>query len=230
MKSIDDLPVANHGNDWFEFCLPHEINDAVKRVFQHIHIDEEILKSMHDEMQRISEEDSLTAYVLRRIFMTHITILGLDHIYRRYLTGHDLRDKTLHRSIYNNPAELEKMCFALGRRPLVNDIDYNAIHISVERDTSIIDLNDMVAEIKLKAGKIRLRITPNESFDVVEITFDPVEIDGKMMRIDGTYRQCKSERPQKEEVNVLRYYYDEYREAKVWWEKEKKKREKAEEK
>lgn len=230
MKSIDDLPVANHGNKWFEFCLPHEINDAVKQVFQNIHIDKAFLRSMHDEMQRISEEDSLTAYVLRRNYVTHITILGLGHIYRRYLTGHDLNDKTLHRSIYNNPAELEKMCFALARRPLVNDIDYNAIHIPVEKDASIIDLNDMVADIKLKAGQIRLRVAPNESFDVVEITFDPVEIDGKMMRIDGTYRQCKSERPQKEEVNVLKYYYDEYREAKVWWEKEKKKREKAEEK
>lgn len=225
MKSIEDLPVANHGNNWFEFCLPHEINDAVKEVFQNIHMDEEFLRNMHDEMQRISEEDSLTAYVLRRNFVTHITILGLGHIYRRYLTGHDLKDKTLHRSIYSNPSELEKMCFALARRPLVNDIDYNTIHISVEKDTSIIDMNDMVADIKLETGKTRIKVIPNESFDIAEITFDPVKIDGEKVRIDGTYRQCKSERPQKEEVNVLRYYYDEYREAKAWWEREKDKRE-----
>ena len=128
--SIDRVPVA--GRDYLdeEFCNPltrlkaDHVTDAAKEVFREVEIASEVLSTLEAEMEeKISQlevsEKTVSAYLLRRNFATHLQVLGLDRADIQYLLGHCIEDAYIERSDYTD-AELYRISQIMEQRPLLN--------------------------------------------------------------------------------------------------------------
>ena len=79
-------------------------------------------------------ESSVTAYLLRRNFATHLKILGLDHSDIQYLLGHCIDDPYVNRPDYTD-SRLYSISKLLSNRRLVNDAPETTICLTPYSDT-----------------------------------------------------------------------------------------------
>lgn len=125
---IDELPIACVGDNFSLRCSAHQLTAAGREMFRRIkmssaqlaYIDAEL--SDQETASELKEQDP-SAYLLRRNFGTHLSILGLSESEIEYLIGHDIQDAYETRNEYVNEERLWLIKEKLDKRPILNRID-----------------------------------------------------------------------------------------------------------
>ena len=143
---INSIPIASKGylkdgSVSFERLRADSLTDISKDVFQAVGISSEVLSTLEIEMEEGIEklevsESSVTAYLLRRNFATHLKILGLDHPDIQYLLGHCIDDPYVNRPDYTD-SRLYSISKLLSNRPLVNEAPETTICLAPYSDTTL---------------------------------------------------------------------------------------------
>lgn len=123
--SIEELPIACHGERYEERCSASDLTKAGKRLFREIRLDEKVVAEISFELDhRLAEEDyaeqEATSYFFRRNFATHLAILGFKEDEMRYLMGHELLSPGSAKEFMTNPEILYRMKQKLEMRPVLS--------------------------------------------------------------------------------------------------------------
>lgn len=148
---INKLPVAGGKeplcaeSDFTKRLRASDLTDAAKDLFKEIGLEPEVLSALEvlideakkeekerqkfqdsnetsdETIEELVKEKNPTAYLFRRNFATHLKILNLELVARKYLMGHDMKDEYKDRSSFNNNEKLFALSEKLRLRPLLNE-------------------------------------------------------------------------------------------------------------
>lgn len=130
---VDELPVVCKGyysvdGNYKKRATAQDITDTAKTLFAEIGMEPRQLAYLENELaqnnlaQIVNEKDA-TAYLLRRNYATHLSILGLSVAEIQYLIGHDVEDAYEVRNEFVDEDRLHLMAVKLRKRPLLNHIE-----------------------------------------------------------------------------------------------------------
>ena len=130
---VDELPVVCKGyysvdGNYQKRATAQDITDTAKTLFAEIGMEPRQLAYLENELaqnnlaQIVNEKDA-TAYLLRRNYATHLSILGLSVAEIQYLIGHDVEDAYEVRNEFVDDDRLHQMAEKLRKRPLLNHIE-----------------------------------------------------------------------------------------------------------
>ena len=126
-NSIDELPIACLGNDYLIRAGAHNLTSAGREMFRIIRMDSDKLAfidyTLRDKtlVSELKESDP-TAYLLRRNFATHLSILGFAESDIEYIIGHDIVDPYETRNEYVNEDRLLEIKKKIDHRPILTPI------------------------------------------------------------------------------------------------------------
>lgn len=207
---IDTLPIACDGHNWRVHCSSPQVTDAGRTLFAEIGYPEDA----YWEAECLSgEEDSgykqykdPTAYIFRRNFATMLSWFCFSTIEAQYLMGHAFKDKTIDRSVFNNPDRQYDFYRILSQRPLKPPFDLSNTHL--EYSGGILEL-DVTAHATItihEQGQYLIKVVGNHPDDPLNVTFNSQDEDD----ITGHYTISPSLASMPDEICLLRDYIELY--------------------
>lgn len=159
-----------------------------------------------------------TAYLLRRNFGTHLSILGFSDEEIAYLMGHKIGTVGLNRNMFSNEDQLRKMFTKLNMRPLFGSNACSQLKKKVSSKKPIARFDNVpeasITALATKGAKAAFRLSAKEPGDTVKVTIK------KRPNTDAipVTMWCYDKRLEEMEtcdstVNVMRMYQETYRKA-----------------
>lgn len=215
VTSVDKLPVCCAGDDYFTPCNLQTARNFCRDLLRRIGIKAAIYRFYEREAARSNDksvwgvEKSVTSYLLRRNFCTHLYNLGLSEEEILYLMGHSMKHMVKKRADFRYTPFLKEVCKKLARRPIFNPPPEWAgpVFASVNARTTDTAHNVPHQNIRVgchpAGGKLEIKITPNEAGDPIRIDFEVLSKDGRPVVISGEYASTEAHGDQRRNVNVL---------------------------
>ncbi len=175
---VENLPICctgyiEHDSDaYLTRCKSDDVTKAAHATFERAGISSEQVAYLDIELSEgnvasILKEKEPTAYLLRRNYATHMSILGLTNAEMQYLMGHNVEDAYESRNEFVDSERIFIMYRKLSNRPLLNN------------RTS----NDNTDQIRIhKQSTMRIHASAVEPTDAVSIrieTKDPEMVQTK---------------------------------------------------
>jgi|GEM_PF-2055313 len=216
---ISRIPVAGDGyidEDTIELAIrlrADKVAEEARNIFRQVGIESEVLASLEVEMEEevarleISEK-SVTAYLLRRNFATHLKILGLDYPDIQYLLGHCIEDPYINRPDYTD-SKLYALSEKMKYRPLVNE--------NIKKEDAVPCFSEWIfpGEKKLiienNGEAIRAKIYALEKNETLKIRVDPDDLDTKQIQCFEDYQPYEVQRT----LNVIQKYRENYEKKEI---------------
>lgn len=155
-ESLDYFPIVCRGKNFIIRCGADDLTRCAKALLKDIQLDEDVLEEANELLnQRFAnsyEERDVTAYLFRRNFATHMSIIGLDADTIHYLMGHVFEDEEVTKARYTNRDTLRQIGEQMQKRPIVNQQTENKM------DTIEMSINQSVSGIG--QGSVRFSIDP----------------------------------------------------------------------
>lgn len=124
IEKIDGLPIVCREHRYCVRCGADDLTRRTKAMLKEIHLDEDILEEANDLLeQRFANthgERDVTAYLFRRNFSTHMSILGLEEETIHYLMGHVFSDEEVTKSRFTNGDTLRRIGEQMRKRAVIN--------------------------------------------------------------------------------------------------------------
>ena len=216
---ISRIPVAGDGyidEDMTELAIrlrADKVAEEARNIFRQVGIESEVLASLEVEMEEevarleISEK-SVTAYLLRRNFATHLKILGLDYPDIQYLLGHCIEDPYINRPDYTD-SKLYALSEKMKYRPLVNE--------NIKKEDVVPCFSEWIFPGKKKliiennGEAIRAKIYALEKNETLKIRVDPDDLDTKQIQCFEDYQPYEVQRT----LNVIQKYRENYEKKEI---------------
>ena len=211
---IGRIPVAGDAyieEDTVELAIrlrADKVAEEARIVFRQVGIESEVLASLEIEMEEdvarleVSER-SVTAYLLRRNFATHLKILGLDYPDIQYLLGHCIEDPYIDRPDYTDN-KLYMLSEKMKYRPLVNE--------PMKKEETISCFSERIFPGKMKltiqneGQAVRIKIYALEKNDPLKIRVNPEELENQQIRCLEDFQPYELSRT----INVIQKYQEGY--------------------
>lgn len=217
---VDDLPIACVGGDYFTRCSADKLTAAGRELFRNIKMDGDQLAFIDLELSNRSVSDELeekdpSAYLLRRNFGTHMSILGLSESEIEYMIGHDIQDMYETRNEFVNDSRLLDMREKLNRRPILNTIQKEEKYqrMPMNRMMVLDGSGPQAYRIPISNnGTLKVHIMTNEPLDTLRVrvcstdTSNPINM--RAMRYSAP---CCYERT----IDVTKKYHELYEKGKT---------------
>lgn len=220
---IEAIPLANASGDLLIPCSSHQLSQGFRHLIRdagYDHKDYVAAQRIVESKEFLEAEESVTptelgfaaerdisAYVLRRQFCTDMHIVGCTKEERQYAMGHKIDNPSVDRRDFRNSDRLDKLGDKMLKRPSVNPDVLKPKQINMEGESyHNPDFHTETITVPAKKGKYIIRITSHEAFTPAVATITIPE--GTEMNCQ--YRERKSHLPQRQVVNVLNDYYNEY--------------------
>lgn len=215
IRCVDDLPVVCVGNDYFKRCSSDKLTSAGKELFRKIKMDSDQLAFIdlelsEDSVSKELKERDPSAYLLRRNFGTHLSILGLTEPEIEYLMGHDIQDLYETRNEFVNDSRLLEMKEKLDRRPILNLIPKETHnHLAPMGRVMILDgSGPQTHRIRSKNNILKVHIMANEPLDTLRVQVrSGDEVKPIYVRVFPYSEPCDYERM----INVTKKYHELYK-------------------
>lgn len=188
---VDALPLVCKGNDYFTRCSADDLTAAARGLFRQIGISYGQIRHAREEMERERErgdtnEDlkkDVTAYFLRRVFATSLSIVGLTESEISYVIGHHIDDPMESRNAFLAGDRLFEIAEKMVRRPIVNKpCDTNEAQLLKLGQSEIIEgSGNLKFHIPKGADGVSIMVAAKEPKDTVTLS---VRTDGQKKRMD----------------------------------------------
>lgn len=230
-ESLETFPIVWMGNDFKKHCTSRALTAAGRKLLSDIEFDMAQLFSLEKELEEDLAEVNVpdnedewialkdpTAYLLRRNFGTHLSILGCSDEEIAYLMGHKIETEGFKRNMFSNEDQLAVISSKLNMRPFFGSNDDARPIANLSANNQLIELNNVWGTIITADSKVdataSVRVSLKEPEDTATITLkkDPnttatpvsVRTYTKSPSIDtGTLHM----------VNSIRIYQKAYRDA-----------------
>lgn len=215
ITSVDMLPVCCAGDNYFARCNLQTARNYCRDLLRRIGIKEAIFRFYEREAARSKdksvwgEEKSVTTYLLRRNFCTHLYNLGLSEEEIHYLLGHSMKHMVKKRSDFRYTPFMQDICDKLAKRPIFNPPPqydgpvFNSVSTRTTRTERNVPQQNIRVGCHPAGGKLEIKITPNEAGDPIRIDFEVLSKDGNPVVISGEYASTEAHGDQRQNVNVL---------------------------
>ena len=124
ITGLDQLPVVCKGTQYSLRAGADDLTRMAKVLLKEIKLDEDILEEANELLEQrfalSNGERDATAYLFRRNFATHMSILGLDAETIHYLMGHAFEEEEITKARYTNNDILRQIGEQMRQRPIVN--------------------------------------------------------------------------------------------------------------
>lgn len=217
---IDELPIACVGDNFSLRCSAHQLTAAGREMFRRIKMSSNQLAYIDAELfdqETVSElkERDPTAYLLRRNFGTHLSILGLSEPEIEYLIGHDIQDDYETRNEYVNEERLWLIKEKLDKRPILNHIDRLSQRQEIHLRSGVMHIlkDSPPQKYRLYAGngRLMLHIMAEEPVDPLKIKITSrAQTKNNTKEIWSHSTPCLFGRT----IDVLKKYHELYRRVK----------------
>ena len=215
-KSVDDLPIACVGKDFFTRCSANQLTAAGREMFRQIKLNEKQLAYIDAELSKNAVAEEMkerdpTAYLLRRNFGTHLHILGLTEAEIEYVIGHDIEDAYETRNEFVNEEKLYEIRQKLNKRPILNtDYQSDEVRELPSCPNQPIAIRGSVRQklrLKMIPGQLKMRFTTQEPLDTLKLKMSVIPQTEEIRKTS-----CfSSELPKYERtVNILKKYHELY--------------------
>lgn len=222
VSDVDQLTVACK-NDTLEGCKPSDLGKTGRQLFKTIHMNEDqfsqIGRTIKDkekcEEMGIREKEP-TAYLLRRNFATHLSILSLTQAEIEYVMGHEILSNEIERGDFENEDLLYRICRKLARRPLLNnDFDKaEEVQIPKGRAFTFSNAEKFLAHIEVSPDEtLRIQIKSREPVDVVAAKLSVAKPHKNFLPEVSCIQSVEKCDEYGAEVNILSAYHATYRDA-----------------
>ncbi len=124
-EEIARMPIACVGDQYSLRCASPDLTAAGREVLRQIKLNATQLAQIDAELANqataevLAEKDP-TAYLLRRNFATHLSLLGLTESEIQYVLGHEIESGYEARNEFVNEEKLLAICHKMARRPFLN--------------------------------------------------------------------------------------------------------------
>lgn len=174
-KTIDDLPIACRGNDYFEGCSADDLTSYgrgfLKDTLKLNSKDVSKLSYLIDKVDKDTEYDlgekDPTTYLLRRNFATHLYTLGLSIDDCQYYMGHSI-DSGISRSDRNDLDYLYSLWLKLDKYPFNEKLEINIIDATKGYD-NMESSSELIIAHKKKKRRYSISISNFETNDVIKL-------------------------------------------------------------
>lgn len=191
-ENVDHLPLVCRENNYHTRCSADDLTIAARALFHRIGISHRQMQAVRDEMKRSIEmgenNDDLkldaTAYFLRRVFATSLSIVGLSEAEISYEIGHHIDDPMQSRNEFLAGEKLYIIRQKMAQRVIVNTA-YK------EQKTNVLTLNQSVSlegsghlrfQVPKGATGVTLTISGKEPLDTITTEIQ-TNAEGEMMRV-----------------------------------------------
>ena len=121
--TVDSLPIANRPTGYANHSGARDLSEVGRQLFQDLGIGryaqellkEDIINQQIDGEQ--SNEKDPTTYLLRRNFLTHLTLLGMSDEEVEYCIGHSIEDASLTRNMLSSEEAQKRIYHSLLHHP-----------------------------------------------------------------------------------------------------------------
>ena len=187
IQSIDNLPIACLGMNYTIRCSAARLTAAGRELLhQTKSVEEKQLAFIENELLREGGSEEVrdkdpSAYLFRRNFGTHLSILGLSEAEIEYIIGHDIEDPYETRNEFVSEEKLCEIKKKLNQRPLFNNADWReqAIKIPAGKGKEYVRTIPGPQKIILsnEASQVKVRVKSMEPEDAigVEVIMNPHE-------------------------------------------------------
>lgn len=171
-QSIDDLPIACVGNDYFTRCSVPHLTAAARELFHKIGLNEKqmayIEVYLSDPFLALKEKEA-TAYLFRRNFATILHILGFPTAEIHYIIGHEIEDAYETRNEFVDDTRLYQIKKMMEQRPIFGTS--SAVETSVSEHLSISNPNcsRIHFQTTASAGVLCLSMQTVEPADTIKV-------------------------------------------------------------
>lgn len=230
-ESLETLPIVWMGNDFKKHCTSRALTVAGKKLLSEINFAEDRLLSLQEELEEELSESEVsvdsdewislkdpTAYLLRRNFGTHLSILGCSDEEIAYLMGHKIETEGFKRNMFSNEDQLAVISSKLNMRPFFGSNDDARPSKNLSANNQLIELNNVWGTIITADSKVdatvSVRVSLKEPEDTATITLkkDPNTIATPVSV--RTYAKSHSiDTGALHMVNSIRIYQKAYRDA-----------------
>ena len=231
-ESLETLPIVWSNKSFKQHCTSADLSKAGRIMLQDIKVEKDRLSALSEDLEELAkievtdptlkeEEVSLkdpTAYLLRRNFGTHLSILGFSDEEIAYLMGHKIRTVGLNRSMFSNEDQLRKMFTKLNMRPLFGSNACSRLKEKISSKKPIARSDNVpeasITALATKGAKAAFRLSAKEPGDTVKVTIkkrpntDAMPV--TMWCYDKRHEEMETCDPT---VNVMRMYQEAYRKA-----------------
>lgn len=185
-----------------------KVAEEARIVFRQVGIESEVLASleieMEEEVARLEvSERSVTAYLLRRNFATHLKILGLDYPDIQYLLGHCIEDPYIERPDYTDN-KLYSLSEKMKYRPLVNE--FTKKEETIPCFVQKIFPGEMKLTIQKNGQAVRVKVYALEKNEKLKIKVDLEALKNQQIRCSQDYQPYELSRI----INVIEKYQEGY--------------------
>ena len=191
-ENVDGLPLVCRGNNFYTRCSADDLTVAARALFHRIGISYRQMQAVRNEMKRSIEmgenNDDLkldaTAYFLRRVFATSLSIVGLSEAEISYEIGHHIDDPMQSRNEFLAGEKLYIIRQKMAQRVIVNTA-YK------EQRTNVLALNQTVSfegsgyrrfRVPKGATGVSLIMSGKEPLDTITTEIQ-TNAEGEMMRV-----------------------------------------------
>ena len=212
--NIDSFPIACTGQEFRVRCSARRLTEVCKDIFQKINIDEDQLSFIEDDLNNSHEssiEKIATAYLLRRNFATHLSILGLKEPEIEYVIGHDIEDAYESRNEFVNEEKLYEIKCKLDQRPIFNDSYYDdktqELPIIKNRAYTFEGNGTQKYKVQVFRGQLKIELTSKEPFDTISVAMSSERENSILKEVSySASRQTEYSRT----INILSKYHELY--------------------
>ena len=229
-ESEETLPIVWNGENFKQHCTSAALSAAGRLLLSEIKFEQDRLLALKqnleedfEEIEEANEDEQIslkdpTAYLLRRNFGTHLSILGFSDESIEYLMGHKIESEGIKRNMFSNEDQLKKIFLKLNMRPLFGSNDYMSPKENLSPENQLVEFPNVwgatIPVTAKKEAKATIRVSLKEPEDEAKITIkktpntEVTSVNASLYkkRYDGSEKSSFS-------VNIMRMYQDAYRAA-----------------
>jgi hypothetical protein len=157
ITDIARLPIVCRDTQYTVRAGADDLTRKAKALLKEINLDEDVLEEANELLEQrfalsFGERD-VTAYLFRRNFATHMSILGLDAETIHYLMGHAFEDEEITKARYTNNDILRQIGEQMRQRPIVNPKIETEAEITLLPNQSISGKGQGPLVFRIEAGE-----------------------------------------------------------------------------
>jgi len=162
-----------------------------------------------DVLGMIAWDSDYTAYTCRRNMVSTLFILDCPRVFIERWVGHKLSNPNYRLYDFSHRDFLVKFQSILAHRPIVYDIAWDGIQVTVSCQLQLRDVSKLTAHIPGNGRRVRIAITPYLPHEKCEISLRRLQNTEEPLFVN--YGQNLSQVSLPAEMYVRQEYYDDYK-------------------
>ena len=185
-ESLETLPIVWREKNFKQHCTSGGLSAAGRHLLAEINFGQDRFAALDEDLGEIAAMEEAdndeewvslkdpTAYLLRRNFGTHLSVLGFSDDEISYLMGHKIDTDGRNRNMFSNEDQLKIIFRKLNMRPLFGNNDDAKPNQRLSPDIPLIKLDNVwgasITAVAKEKSKAFVRVSLREPDDEATIT------------------------------------------------------------